>query len=82
MATTKKDWSYMEAIKTATHVYVGRAECGCAVAVVTDVEHPRGKKETAKDVADFLKSGLSIEHMTLDHWRKIEFGHKCGGAAA
>lgn len=70
--------TYMAAIEAATHVYVGRDKCGCAVAVITDVEHPNAKKETAKEVADFIKSGLTVERMAITDWRKAPFGHKCG----
>lgn len=40
-------------------VYVGRKACGCAVAAVVD--DPRFAKDTAKAVADFIKSGYAVE---------------------
>ena len=46
----------------ATHVYVGiKRECGCQVAGVCD----DADKNTAKAVADFIKSGLRVERVTV-----------------
>lgn len=80
MGKAKGSWArYMDAISAATHVYVGRAKCGCMMTCVLDVqESPKGVMVTAKYVAQFIKKGLTIERMTLAEFRKIPFGHKCG----
>lgn len=54
----------MQAIKNATHVYVGRTACGCPVAVVTDLG-----KECARDVADMVRRGYFIERVTFEDYR-------------
>lgn len=47
----------------ATHVYIGRKACGCAVAAVVDGYV--SKKEIAKDVADFIKRGYDIQRVPI-----------------
>lgn len=56
----KVDGNWKERYKKATHSYIGRKSCGCVVAARVDT----GDKDTANDVADFIKSGLSIERVT------------------
>ena len=47
-------------------VYIGRMpNCGCVMALTTD---NRGK-ETAEAVADFIKDGLIVTHITFDEYR-------------
>jgi hypothetical protein len=41
--------------------YVGRCKCGSVVAAVVD--EPGREKQTAKDVAEFIKEGLAVEQM-------------------
>lgn len=57
----------------ATHAYVGRKDCGCTVAAVVDC----GTKETAKDVADFIRSGLKVERVLIDDVRATLRACKC-----
>ncbi|HSZ58659.1 MAG TPA: hypothetical protein VK797_23525 [Tepidisphaeraceae bacterium] len=46
-----------------TFCYIGRRSCGCICCVtIDDTEH---RKETAKDIAEWIRSGLSIERMTV-----------------
>ena len=46
------------------HAYVGVKKCGCAVAAVVD--NPDHAKDVAKEVADFIKSGLTIERVPVE----------------
>ena len=50
-----------------TMAYIGRKKCGCYVAATVD--DPNDPKETAKSVADFVKSGLTIERVTAQFVR-------------
>lgn len=46
--------------------YIGRWPCGCVVAVV----HDEKDKFTAEAVADFIKSGLTVERVTDQYVRE------------
>jgi hypothetical protein len=49
-------------------VYVGRMLiCGCVMALTTD---NRGK-DTARDVADFIKDGMIVTHVTFDEYKNV-----------
>ncbi len=55
--------------------YIGRAACGCIRAVVLD--EPNHQEDVAKDVSDFIKSGLTIERVQTETvnsapWEKPE----------
>lgn len=51
----------------ATHAYIGRdRECGCVVAATTDT----ADKQTAKDVAEFIRDGLIVERVTIAYVRE------------
>ena len=52
-------------MKKPTHVYVGRKPCGCAVMVTYDL----GDKETAKEVSNAIKKGLTIDRYSRDVYR-------------
>lgn len=43
------------------YTYVARKPCGCPVAAVADL--PKDPKFTARAVADFVRSGLTIERI-------------------
>ena len=45
-------------------VYVGRKSCGCCVALVTDF----ADKLTARSVAEFIESGLTIDRYSFDQY--------------
>lgn len=45
----------------ATHIYIGRAKCGCVVAARSDY----GDRSTANDVAQFIRDGYTIERVEL-----------------
>lgn len=51
-----------------SHAYLGVKSCGCAVAAVID--DPRWKDLAAKDVAAFIKDGLTVEHVTCEEMSK------------
>lgn len=61
-------------LQKATHCYVARAACGCAVAVVVD----SGDKATGRDVAEFIAKGFTVERISLDDNRAVAYGHRCG----
>lgn len=66
----------MSGLRTGTpEAYIGRAECGCVVAVTVNMaDHP---KDVAKDVAEWIRDGLSIEGHTIEEVRAGPFGCKC-----
>jgi len=56
--------------------YAGRKPCGCTVAVVVD--DPDFPKDVAKDVSNFIKSGLTIERVPIETvWEQLR-SCKCG----
>lgn len=44
--------------------YQGRKGCGCVVAVTVDL--PEYKKDTAKELAKWIRQGLSVERVTCE----------------
>ena len=54
----------------ATHCYVGFKTCGCAVAAVVD-----DSPDVSKDVAKFIRHGLTIERKTIEETRGLL--HSC-----
>jgi hypothetical protein len=59
----------------ATHVYLGRQACGCAVAFVVD--DPDDPKFTAREIAKWVRRGRTVERVLLDEARSGPFGCKC-----
>lgn len=55
--------------------YIGRSSCGCARAVVVD--NPQHAKQVAKDVASFIKDGLTIERVTCEYVRTTPGLFRC-----
>lgn len=52
--------------------YIGRTRCGCIVAASVDTtEHTH---DVASDVAEFIRSGLTVERMTVEQVRASKFG--------
>ena len=52
----------------ATHAYIGINKDGkCRAAVVDNPDHA---KDTRKSVQEFMKSGLTIERVTIEEARK------------
>jgi hypothetical protein len=60
-----------------THVYVGRLACGCMVAARSDT--PGEPKRVAKDVAKFMRQGMTVDRMPLQAFRESTepFGCTC-----
>lgn len=48
-------------------VYIGRRSCGCCTAVISDL--PGFEKDTAKEVAEVIASGRTIERVAFDVYR-------------
>ena len=59
--------------------YIGRKPCGCVVAAVYD--DPSDKKAIAKEIARWVVSGLTVEHVTHQYVREnfTECPHKVVG---
>lgn len=47
-----------------THVYIGRASCGCCLALVND----DGNKFTGESVSGFIEEGLTVSHIKWQHY--------------
>jgi len=57
--------------------YLGIAACGCVRAVTIDAsDDPNGKKELAKDLARFVKSGYRLERVAHQEARD-RYGFDC-----
>lgn len=54
---------------TEPMAYVGRAACGCVVAVTVD--DPIFTRQTAKEVGKWIRSGLNVERMTVEAARPL-----------
>jgi hypothetical protein len=59
----------MEGITQPTHDYVGRDEHGCLIALIADI--PELKRETAKEVASWIREGLTVTRVTMEDVRHI-----------
>jgi hypothetical protein len=55
-------------MSTDRFAYVGITACGCMVCA--SVEDPRWKRETAKDVAAWLRDGLRVERVPVERVRQ------------
>lgn len=59
-----------EAFANATHAYAGYCGgCGSMVAIVIDL--PGYGKDTARSVAEFIRSGYRVERVTIEEGRNI-----------
>jgi hypothetical protein len=62
-----------------THEYIATAKCGCVVGVLSDLKGY--EKETAKEVADFIKKGCAVNRVLRDsdEFKNAldNFGHYC-----
>lgn len=56
------------------YTYIGRKKCGCVVAARVDADY-RGGEAVAADVADFIKSGYTVERVTTEEARTLL--HRC-----
>lgn len=55
--------------------YVARKACGCMVGATVD--DPAHKKDVAREIAEWVREGLTIERVTHDVVRKEFMGSKC-----
>jgi hypothetical protein len=62
-----------------THDYIATAKCGCIVGLIADIQGT--EKETAKEVANFIKQGCKVERVNRDSEQFktaiANFGHHC-----
>ena len=49
--------------------YIGRKVCGCVVAVIVDSDEHR--KDTAREIAAWMRDGLTIERVTVANAREL-----------
>lgn len=52
--------------------YIGRKPCGCVVCAAVD--SPQYRKEVARDIAKWVRSGLTIERVPCSDVRTLPFG--------
>ncbi len=57
------------------HAYIGIKKCGCVVAAMADL--PDHANDVAREVASFIKSGLTIERVSCEEVRVRLTGCKC-----
>ena len=55
----------------ADKYYLGFAPCGCMKAIIVDVNTPERKRDTAKEIAKWIRAGLSIQHADTFDREKI-----------
>lgn len=49
--------------------YVGVEPCGCRVAVIVD--QPHNKTKVAKEIASWIKDGLTVERVNVSDARRL-----------
>jgi hypothetical protein len=59
----------MKGISRPTHDYVARDEHGCLIGLCSDI--PEIKRETAKEVAEWIREGLNVTRVTVEEVRHI-----------
>lgn len=52
-------------MKSDKMAYIGRADCGCVVACMVD--RLTDRKGLAKEIASWIRMGLTVEHVTVDY---------------
>lgn len=52
--------------KRPDFIYIGRASCGCCLALVNDY----GDKSTGKAVAEFIAGGLTVERISWQEYQE------------
>ena len=55
--------------------YIGIKECGCVVAACVD--NPEHKKDTAKNISDWIKDGWTTERIPVEDTRNRLSSCKC-----
>ena len=61
--------------KEQVYCYIGRKACGCYVAAAVD--RPEYAKETAKNLADWVKVGMTVERHPIAFVRENVMGCDC-----
>lgn len=59
--------------------YIARQDCGCVVAVTVNMKHH--PKDVARNVAEWIRDGLSVEGHAIEAVRQMVFGCKCRAAS-
>ena len=66
-------------LEKPTHDYVATAKCGCVVGLIADMKG--AEKDTAKEVADFIRRGCKVELLSRESEQfknaLASFGHHC-----
>lgn len=63
-------------MEVKTEFYIAKKSCGCVV--VASVIDDRWRKETAMDVAVWIKDGYTVEHVDAEYVRLNLKSCKCG----
>ena len=62
-----KGMDYVDRMKPATHVYIGRGPCGCVLAFAA--YSYRTREHTGRNVAEMIKDGLIVSSMTFEEYQ-------------
>ena len=66
-------------LEKPTHDYVATAKCGCIVGLIADLKG--AEKDTAKEVANFIRRGCKVELLSRESEQfkaaLASFGHHC-----
>ena len=54
---------------TEAMAYIGRRNCGCVVAVSVDT--PFYRRDVAKDLAEFIRRGYTVERVTVEQAKQM-----------
>lgn len=49
--------------------YIARCKCGCGGIIMATVDRPEHAKDVARDVADAIRDGYTVEHVTVGYVR-------------
>ena len=52
---------------TTNMAYIARKSCGCMVAAAVD--EPDHREDTANEIAEWIRAGLTVERVTVDYVR-------------
>jgi Ethanolamine utilization protein EutJ (predicted chaperonin) len=71
-----------ETDKDQTPAYIARCKCGCRGIVMCTVDRPEHAVDVAKEVADCIRDGLTVEHVTVGYVHEFGFGCEVENALA
>lgn len=60
-----------------TGSYIARCKKGCGGIVFATVDIPEHAEDVARDVAEMIANGYTIEHVTVGYVHENGFGCKC-----